>query len=81
VVTLDSLLVKFGAPDVIKMDVEGAEYVALQGAERCLAGNPIIFLATHSATLAAQCSELLFSAGYLSTTVAEDEFVFSSRKS
>jgi FkbM family methyltransferase len=77
VVTLDSMLVKFGAPDVIKMDVEGTEYLALQGAERCLAGNPVIFLATHSATLAAQCSDLLRSAGYISTLVTENEFVFS----
>jgi FkbM family methyltransferase len=80
VVTLDSLCVKFGAPDVIKIDVEGAEYLALQGAERCLAGNPIIFLATHSATLAAKCSDLLASAGYVSTGVGEDEFVFSRHK-
>jgi len=60
---------------VIKMDVEGAEYLALQGAERCLAGNPIIF----SATLAYLCSDLLHSAGYVSTAVSEDEFVFSRR--
>jgi FkbM family methyltransferase len=79
VVTLDSLFVKFGAPDVIKVDVEGAEYLALQGAKCCLARNPIIFLATHSATLAAQCSDLLLSAGYVSTAVGEDEFVFSRR--
>src|SRR5258708_15463433 len=79
VITLDSMLLKFGAPDVIKMDVEGAEYLALQGAERCLAGCPIIFLATHSATLAAQCSDLLHRAGYVSTAVADNEFVFSRR--
>ncbi len=64
---------------MIKMDVEGAEYLALQGAERCLAGNPIIFLVTHSATLAYLCSDLLHSAGYVSTAVSEDEFVFSRR--
>jgi FkbM family methyltransferase len=79
VVTLDSLRMKFGAPDVIKMDVEGAEYLALQGAERCLSEHPIIFLATHSASLAAQCSDLLHSAGYVSTAVAEDEFIFTRR--
>jgi FkbM family methyltransferase len=79
VVTLDSMCAKFGTPDVIKMDVEGAEYMALQGAERCLTGNPLIFLATHSATLAAQCSDLLHLAGYVSTVVDEDEFVFSRR--
>ena len=79
VVTLDSMSVEFGAPDVIKMDVEGAEYLALQGAERCLAGNPIVFLATHSADLATKCSDLFHSAGYVSTVIAEDEFVFSRR--
>lgn len=77
VVTLDSLLARFEAPDVIKMDVEGAEYLALQGAEKCLAGNPTIFLATHSATLSAECSDLLQSMGYTPTEVAENEFVFS----
>jgi len=80
VITLDSLLLKFGAPDVIKIDVEGAEFLALQGGEHCLAGNPIIFLATHSATLRAQCSDLLSSVGYVPTVVAEDEFVFSRRE-
>jgi FkbM family methyltransferase len=79
VVTLDSMCVKFGAPDVIKIDVEGAEYLALQGAERCLTANPIIFLAIHSSTLAGQCSDLLGSAGYVSTAIAEDEFIFSRR--
>jgi len=79
VVTLDSLLMKFGAPDVIKMDVEGAEYLALEGPERCLSGHPILFLATHSASLAAQCSGLLHSAGYLSSAVAENEFIFTRR--
>lgn len=79
VITLDSLCAKFGAPDVIKIDVEGAEYLALQGAERCLTANPIIFLATHSSTLAGQCSDLLRSAGYVSTAIAEDEFIFSRR--
>jgi hypothetical protein len=65
---------------VIKMDVEGAKYMALQSAERCLAGNLIIFLATHSATLTAKCSDLLHSAWYVSTLIGEDEFVFSRRK-
>jgi len=78
VVTLDSLLMKFGAPDVIKMDVEGAEYLALQGAERCLSGYPIIFWLPTPA-LAAQCSDLLRSAGYVSMAVGEDEFIFSRR--
>ena len=79
VVTLDLLLEKFGPPDVIKIDVEGAEYMALQGAECCLRGNPIIFLATHSPALSTKCCDLLHSMGYISTAIAEDEFVFSRR--
>jgi FkbM family methyltransferase len=39
IVTLDSMRAKFGAPDVIKMDVEGTEYMALQGAERSWLGT------------------------------------------
>jgi hypothetical protein len=68
---------KFGAPDVIKIDVEGSEYSVLQNSERCLAAHPVIFLATHSAAQAEQCSTVLTSAGYVYTMLAEDEFVFS----
>jgi FkbM family methyltransferase len=53
------------APQVIKMDVEGAEEHALRGAAQLLRHDPpIIFLATHSPQLHATCCELLFSAGY-----------------
>lgn len=50
VITLDDLW-KGGAPmpDVIKMDIDGAEYLALLGAQQLLTRRyPIIFLATHS---------------------------------
>ncbi|SRR6266498_3423253 len=77
VITLDFMYQKFGAPEVIKIDVEGAEYLVLKGGERCLAGNPIIFLATHSTALTEKCSRLLTSAGYIRTMIAADEFVFS----
>lgn len=35
--TLDGLIDRFGAPDLIKLDIEGAEEMALHGAERILA--------------------------------------------
>ncbi len=43
-VTLDQLLENFGTPGLIKMDVEGAEYQALLGAERVLREARPVFL-------------------------------------
>jgi len=42
-ITLDSLLDDFGPPQLLKIDVEGMEYVVLQGAERVLRSRPLIF--------------------------------------
>src|SRR5262249_20610126 len=65
--TLD-LLVEDGKvlpPDYIKMDVEGAELLALRGASRTfLRFRPILFLATHGEEIEKQCCELLESWGY-----------------
>jgi FkbM family methyltransferase len=36
VTTLDEAMARFGRPDFIKMDIEGAEEQALAGAERVL---------------------------------------------
>jgi FkbM family methyltransferase len=77
VITLDSMRERFGTPDVIKIDVEGAEHSVLQSMGLCLAARPVIFLATHSPSLAEQCFGVLTSAGYVYTALAEDEFVFS----
>src|SRR5579884_4218264 len=47
-------------PDVIKIDVEGAEMDVLRGAEAVLRENgPAIFVATHSDSLRESCCELL----------------------
>jgi FkbM family methyltransferase len=43
-VTLDSLLDSYPAPDVLKIDVEGAEAEALKGAPRVLANHPRILI-------------------------------------
>lgn len=52
-------------PDVIKMDIEGAEYDALRGTRMILKeGIPTIFLATHGRDVHNSCCRLLCDAGY-----------------
>jgi FkbM family methyltransferase len=64
---LDALLQaqRIPAPDYIKMDIEGAEFRALLGAEKCFRQHkPVLFLATHGRQIQKQCDELLHSWGY-----------------
>jgi FkbM family methyltransferase len=66
-VTLDALVsgCKIPPPDYIKMDIEGAELLALRGAEQLLrAHHPEIFLATHGHEVDRECCELLKALGY-----------------
>jgi FkbM family methyltransferase len=52
-------------PDVIKIDVEGAELDVLSGARSVLrSAHPRLFIETHSFELARSCNELLRSLGY-----------------
>jgi FkbM family methyltransferase len=65
--TLDSLLLqkKILPPSLIKIDIEGAELLALKGAcEVFRRFKPVLFLATHSRELDAECVQLLVSWGY-----------------
>ncbi len=69
-------------PDLIKMDIEGAEYEALIGAKELFKRKkPVIFLATHSSELRAKCLNLLTVHGYTITAIdnksleESDEFV------
>ena len=67
VFALDDLISagKLPAPDYIKMDIEGAEALALAGAESMLAKtHPTIFLATHGFTVHQKCCQMLQSLNY-----------------
>src|SRR5262249_5362669 len=48
------------APQVIKIDVEGAEFLVLQGARRVLSEHrPVLYLATHGDEVRRRCCALL----------------------
>lgn len=66
-VALDSLVAsgELPPPNVVKCDIEGAEYDALCGASAILASHaPTIFLATHGHDVHEQCCRLLTDLGY-----------------
>jgi FkbM family methyltransferase len=65
--TLDSLIDegKVLPPDYVKMDIEGAELMALRGASRTFQRfRPVLFLATHGREVEAECRSLLELWGY-----------------
>ena len=67
VVALDELIANgtLPLPDYIKMDIEGGEVLALQGARKMLASHhPTIFLATHGQYVHRESCNLLESLGY-----------------
>ena len=65
-VTMDKIAEELGiAPDVLKIDVEGAEINVLQGEMELLRSKkPVIFLSTHSPGLREECLDLLAEVGY-----------------
>jgi FkbM family methyltransferase len=55
----------FRRPDILKIDVEGAEMEVLEGASRVLTEtHPAIFLEIHGTQLHADCREFLSAMGY-----------------
>ncbi len=64
--SVDDVARKLGlVPDVIKIDVEGAELAVLEGAQETLrAARPKIFLSTHSDALRESCLAYLGELGY-----------------
>jgi FkbM family methyltransferase len=65
--SLDSLSAEgaISAPNILKIDVEGAELKVLRGARQILeAAKPVIFLATHGPDVHASCCRFLGEVGY-----------------
>jgi FkbM family methyltransferase len=63
-VTLDWLLERFPAPNVLKIDVEGAEHKVLQGAQKLLATNRPNVLCEVHATNRQTIADILGAHGY-----------------
>jgi FkbM family methyltransferase len=65
-IVLDELVGnKLPVPSVIKIDIEGAEYLALSGSKKILGTHhPVILLATHGSEVHDQCCNLLSNSGY-----------------
>ena len=66
VTTIDNFIEEGNLPpDIIKLDIEGAEYEALLGADTALkAYNPVIFLSLHNNELNKMCLEFLAKHNY-----------------
>lgn len=64
--TLDTYASKHPMPQLVKMDIEGAEVAALRGATKLLSSTdgPTLLISTHSADLESSVKELLVEAGY-----------------
>jgi FkbM family methyltransferase len=74
-VTLDAVAERLGVvPQVLKIDVEGAELSVLRGASsKILPAKPRIFLSLHSETLRTDCLEYLRKFGYEFEPLGEDK--------
>lgn len=75
VITLDGYVSDCGfPPDVVKVDIEGAEIEFLEGAKQCLSENrPIIVLAVHSEQIYRRMFDLMRSLGYRIETLQGDD--------
>ncbi len=74
--TLDLLAQRFPTPQVIKIDVEGAEELVLAGGMGMLkARRPVVFLSTHGPALHESCSRTLRGLGYSVTDLIPGELL------
>lgn len=64
-IKLDDIVSQFGIPDLIKIDIEGAEIMALRGMMSLLKKHsPVLYIELHGEDLAVQCGQLLSPLGY-----------------
>jgi FkbM family methyltransferase len=62
--TLDEVAERFGFPEVVKMDIEGAEILALRGAATVLNRKPTLLVEIHSEQVSQEFYPLLEPFGY-----------------
>jgi hypothetical protein len=80
--TLDELATRPGGfvPDLLKIDVEGAEADVLRGATRLLTERrPHVIIETHSSALERDCLDILHRAGYEPKIVAQRNWLREDR--
>lgn len=76
--TLDTIAGETAPPDMLKIDIEGAEIAALNGARNTIAKHrPILLVEVHSPEIAAEYEKLMNEFGYSSSTLdaTGDRFV------
>jgi len=75
VMTLDNFVREYDAsPDIIKVDIEGAEYDFLLGSLATIRNkHPIFYIELHSQYCAVKCSEMLIFEGYSIEILNEEE--------
>ncbi len=74
--TMDALARNYPKPDVLKIDVEGAEEAVLWGGRRVLeSAKPAIFLSTHGSHLLENCRRTLREFGYQLRELVPGDFL------
>jgi len=80
--SMDALSSRLPAPNVLKIDCEGAEVEVLKGGEKTIQiSKPAIFLSMHGDALKQTCFSLLDSWGYAATSLHGDDYLFVQKAS
>lgn len=80
--TLDAAAQRYGTPDFIKIDVEGAEEEVLRGAEGILTDRkPSLVIEVHALDIEERCIELLGEYGYACDVIDRPTGVMTERRS
>jgi len=82
ITSLDAMSARLPAPNVLKIDCEGAEVEVLKGGEKTIcSAKPAIFLSTHGDGLKKTCFDLLESWGYAPTCLHGDDYLWVQKTS